>query len=446
MIDGNESESARLFIAQIIKGSLLVSFGTIIYTLCNFLFKFFLLRNWTPDEYGIFTLVLTIVGVVGVFAEFSLNTSATVFIARKGESKDRLRVISAVSVSYVLLVTCSFLATFVIVFLLPSEYAALQIFKQHFGLIWILIFVTGLAAISYGIARGYKRLSFEAAAKAGSGFAMVGVLALLLASLSRFGIEASLGILVISQAVVPLIVVILFARTLTRSNEIGLVKRGLNYVGTLKFPDILGVLRFSFFMSGLGVLGIILSSIDKLIIPAVLSTEMLGFYSGAYFIVSIPKVITGSVATTIQPYVSERSHNLRDAKRVYLAFLSMIAVIAIVGYGAMIVFAGETLFLLPSEYSWIAHVVQILLVGMLLSDVFLFNATFISSLRLTKGIRQLILAMFTAVLINIALNLVLIPRLGIEGAAYAATVSFAFLAAASILQVMFVEKLGATMA
>jgi len=52
-------------------------------------------------------------------------------------------------------------------------------------------------------------------------------------------------------------------------------------------------------MSGIGIMAIILSSIDKFMIPLYLSTEMLGFYSGAYFIVGITKVITGSIITAI---------------------------------------------------------------------------------------------------------------------------------------------------
>jgi stage V sporulation protein B len=175
-------------------------------------------------------------------------------------------------------------------------------------------------------------------------------------------------------------------------------------------------------------------------IPTFLSIEMLGFYAGAYLIVGIPKIITHNIATALIPFASEKSDNLDGAKREYFAFLTLFLLLSAIGYALFIYFANFSLILLPSEYSWITPVIQILLVGMFFSDIFLLNATFISSLRKEKILKEILIFIAFVVVINIVLNYIFIPKLGIEGAAISTAISFILIGAISMVQVVKMSK------
>ena len=235
------------------------------------------------------------------------------------------------------------------------------------------------------------------------------------------------------------IIFFLYKRRVVSTNPGISTKRVLGYLKKIKFSDILSVLTFSFYMSGISMLTVVLFSIDKFMIPTFLSTEMLGFYGGAYFVVAIPKIITGNFATAIQSFVPEKSDNVGDAKREYFTFLTLFLLLVAIGYGLFVYFAKFSLILLPSEYNWITPVIQILLVGTFFSDVFSLNATFISSLRKEKILKQIMVFLGFVVVINIALNYVLIPKLGIEGAAIATAVSFILIGVISMMQVVKVR-------
>lgn len=183
-------------------------------------------------------------------------------------------------------------------------------------------------------------------------------------------------------------------------------------------------------------LTVMLFSMDKIMIPTFLSTEMLGFYGGAYFIVAIPKLITHNLATALIPFASEKSDNHGDAKREYFAFLALFIALAIIGYGFFIYFAKLSLILLPADYNWVTPIIQILLVGMFFSDVFSLNSAFISSLKKEKVLKQMMLFFTFVVAINVVLNYILIPKLGIEGAAIATAISFILIGVISMLQVI----------
>ena len=170
-------------------------------------------------------------------------------------------------------------------------------------------------------------------------------------------------------------------------------------------------------------------------IPWLLSTEMLGFYGGALLIAMIPKVFTGTLATSLQAYAATESKDAKQVKKQYLRFLSIFSLLAVIGYGLAIILAQYAVLLLAEEYHWVTMVLRILLVGMFFSDIFSLNATFISAIMHKKAIRRIIVVLVIAVPINVVLNYFLIPVRGIEGAALSTTIVFIIIGAASIIEI-----------
>lgn len=437
MLNLNEIKKSKVFITQIIKGATFLSVGTIVYALCQFVFKYFLLHTWSPREYGTFTLIITIVGVLGIFTEFNLNATTTIFLAKDLKNPENKKTLLSVLISFLLLILICLSVTLILVYFTNFNSPVLETFRHYFALIWLLVIATGITAIGYGLVRAYKRMDYEAISKTISGLVTVGILALIVYAFSKCSIEFSVIILIIAQVFAFLVIIFFLLKKRVVSENPGISpKKVLEYLKRIKLSDISSVLTFSFYMSGISMLTVVLFSIDKFMIPTFLSTEMLGFYAGAYFIVAIPKIITGTFATALIPFVSEKSDNVGDAKRGYFAFLTLFMFLVMIGYGLFIYFANFSLILLPSEYNWITPIIQILLVGMFFSDVFSLNATFISSLRKEKILKQIMIFFGFVVVINIALNYMLIPKLGIEGAAIATAISFILIGVISMLQVM----------
>lgn len=437
MLNLNEIKKSKVFVTQIIKGATFLSVGTIVYALCQFVFRYLLLHTWSPKEYGIFTLTITIVSILCIFTEFNLNATTTIFLAKDLKNPGNKKTLVSVSISFLLLILICFSVTLILVYFANFNSPVLVTFRHYFELIWLLVIATGTTAISYGLVRAYKRMDYEAISKVVSGLTMVGLLALVIHAFSKSSIKASVVILIASQILAfSVIISFLLKKRVVSINPSVSAKKVLEYLKKIKFSDISSVLTFSFYMSGISMLTVVLFSIDKFMIPTFLSTKMLGFYSGAYFIVSIPRVITGNLVTALIPFASEKSDNVDDAKRQYLAFLTLFLIFATIGYCLLIYFANFFLILLPSEYNWVTPIIQILLVGMFFSDFFSLNATFISSLKKEKVLKQIMIFLGFVVIINIVLNYMLIPKLGIEGAAIATTISFILMGAISMVQVI----------
>jgi len=433
----NEIKKSKVFITQIIKGATFLSVGTIVSAFCLFIFKYFLLHTWSPQEYGIFTLIITIVGVLVIFTEFNLNATTTIFLAKDLKNSENKKTLVSVLILFLLLISVCLSITLSIVYFTNFSSPVLETFRDYFMLIWLLVIATGITSIGYGLARAYKRMDYEAISKATSGLIMVGFLALVIHVFSKYDIEYSVIILIISQIFASLVIIFLLIkkRVVSINPDIS-VKKFFEYLKKMKLSDISSVLTFSFYMSGLSMLTVVLFSIDKFMIPAFLSTEMVGFYAGAYFIVAIPKIITHNLATALIPFASEKSDNVGDVKMEYFAFLTLFLLLAGIGYGLFIYFANFSLILLPSEYNWVTPIIQILLVGMFFSDIFSVNAAFIASLRKEKILNQIMIFLGFVVIINILLNYMLIPKLGIEGAAIATAISFILIGVISMMQVV----------
>jgi len=434
------SKDARQFILAILRGASFLAIGVVVLSICNLLMKYILFRTWTPEAYGVFTLILTIASILNVATEFNLNSTTTIILAKDVKNTENKKTVASVLVSFLLL-TLVYIAVTLALFNVPGlDSPTFRVGRGYFGLLWLYVILLGINAIMYGVVRAYKRMNLEAASKIMSGLVMVGTLAFVLNYVSILSIAQSVEIIAFSQIMGGLFLVYLVNRGTTGSETGGMIQRVLNSSMILKASDLRSVLRFSFYLSSISVPLIVLSSMDRLMVSSLLSTEMLGFYGGALFIVAFPKLVTGSVAASIQPYISEVSSDLTHARRQYSAFLRFFLIVAALGYGALILIANYTLMLLPSSYSWITSVVRILLVGMLLSDVFQLNATFICSLRLAHEIRRMTLILLFVIIADVLLNLVLIPPFGLEGAAAATSLSFLALAITSSVQVHTIDR------
>jgi len=167
-----------------------------------------------------------------------------------------------------------------------------------------------------------------------------------------------------------------------------------------------------------------MSNADKYIIVALYGETVLGLYSVGYTLASyIGNMIMFSLAYAIIPiYVEIYEKDGKEKTEEFLKKIMHYLIIAIIpmvlGYFAV---AKELFITLASEkYSSAATFSPIILIG---SFLLAMNSVLNAGLYLQKKTMTMLLIMLIATVLNISLNLILLPRIGIMGAAVAALIT-----------------------
>ena len=171
--------------------------------------------------------------------------------------------------------------------------------------------------------------------------------------------------------------------------------------------------------------GVMHNSIDRVILEKYVSMDQLGIYSLGYQIGMVMNIIVASVNKAWQPnYFDLMSSDTHDKayenRRMFALWMIGIGSICLIG----MLWTTEFLILLtPKNFHAAAGVVPIIIMGYFFHGMYFFAVSPIFQFKKTKMLPFLTGA---AALLNITLNLFLIPAFGIYGAAYATLISFAF--------------------
>lgn len=178
------------------------------------------------------------------------------------------------------------------------------------------------------------------------------------------------------------------------------------------------------FVSSLG--GLSFNWVDSLVIGLFMTSAAVGSYEVGWRVTSVPLILTGAIATTIFPKIS--SKDLKSEKKSIGNLISSVVVPAVIFiiptfFGAYL-FADEILrYVFSPEYTN-ASSALVILVG---SQVFqAFYMVFGRALRALDYIEQSVKMEVVAIIINVTLNITLIPLLGLIGAAVATTTAILF--------------------
>jgi stage V sporulation protein B len=188
---------------------------------------------------------------------------------------------------------------------------------------------------------------------------------------------------------------------------------------------------YLFFFAGLG--WNLINSVDRIMVKYYLPAEQLGFYAMASIVVTALSIVSSTAGTALIPSLSaacvtgdERLFRRQIVSTARISLAAMVPVTAAVFVGAPDLFA----IVLP-RFGPSADLMRILvLIGFIDILCRISWAALVAHGRggLAAG------AYVTAALLNVALNRLLIPRIGTAGAAIATLATFVFLAA--VLQTM----------
>ncbi|MGE6791808.1 flippase [Pseudomonas guineae] len=168
------------------------------------------------------------------------------------------------------------------------------------------------------------------------------------------------------------------------------------------------------------------SSIDRWMLASMAGVDDVGLYSVAFRFSSLAFFVATAFGMAWSPYaVKLRSDYPQDYRKIYAQVLLILLVVMLSVAGTVALFSGEILGLfLPPEYSGAAIPLAILCFTTVLQASQQVTAIGISLANRTKVFAYLV---WVAAVLNIGINWLLIPALGVVGAAWATVLAYVFL-------------------
>jgi O-antigen/teichoic acid export membrane protein len=209
-----------------------------------------------------------------------------------------------------------------------------------------------------------------------------------------------------------------------------LVYRKVLVLNAFNWEFLQTVLAFGFPLVVYEISSVILDSGDRFLIRNYLGAEQLGFYSAAYNLSSYAQIsLMVPINLALVPIYMKLWVN--KGKRETQAFLSksldMFLLVAI-GMCCVVTLISRDLvvFLASKKFESSYRLLPILIVGLFIYSVHIFLT---AGLLIYKKTFLMARQVIYATLLNIGLNIILLPRIGLAGAAWATLLSYAFLIA-----------------
>ncbi|MEE8168508.1 MAG: flippase [Candidatus Hydrothermarchaeales archaeon] len=406
---------------DLLKGSIILASSNLLVRVAGHIYRILMGRMLTPYEFGLLNLALPLQYLILVLTSAGVAPSVAKFVAEqeaKGDFKRRDSIISSSLVFFTLL-------GFLLGFLFYALASPIGVYVFHDLNVILPLKVSSIAlgfgflvAAYTGVFQGYKRMDYMgltlvleqvlrivfAFALVYSGFSVIGAI---------WG--STLGFVV----AVP-IAYLLFKRIGQRFSNCSI-------------RDFEEVFRFSLPVSATALAGFTLAYADVLLLGVYLTPEEVGIYSAASPTSRLILAFTTAIYATLLPSISElkAKKKVGEIKRyiVYAYKMAFAVLLPVVAFS--ILFSSTIISLLfGSAYIMASASFKVLIVGAAFFGIFMVNSGIFQGLG--KPVVPLRILAFAAVF-DIFLNIMLIPRYQILGAAYATSISFVFAGITSTL-------------
>lgn len=264
-----------------------------------------LARVLSAADYGLFGMVVAIAALIQSLTDFGL---AWAIVQRKEITRaqvDSLFLINTVS-GLLLWVICAFSGKFLVSFYHRSELAGIA------SLLGASFFFSGCAAQPLALLR--RQMRFKEITLYDQWSTLAGAITGVTAALSGLGYWALVIQLVAQQLVFALLLLLLgdYRPKLPRDSQ-----------------GLASLLSFGGYMAGYSAINYFSRNLDNVLVGRFWGAEQLGYYSRAYFLMTLPTLLASGMLTAVMiPALSALQH---DRKRMEAAFLRSIRWISLLG-------------------------------------------------------------------------------------------------------------------
>lgn len=411
------SEIVSKSLQKIAKGSTVVFIGTIVSLLLGFLARIIMVRFSTQSEYGVYSLALTIVSICTTVSALGLEEGATRYIAYLRGKNEKKGIQDTIFSSIILgLIVSTSVAGLIF---LASDYLATKIFDEPdisfiLQIMAISIPFTVLINIIVSIFRGFDKASIRVYL---NNILRPSLYLFLLGAMVLFNrsFVEMVSVYVISLLIAFLVLIVYFIR----NAPIELIWKQVHINHNTE-----KLFRFSIPLLTISLLFTVMSWTDTLMLGYFKTAETVAAYNAAYPLANLLSTGISSIGFIYMPVISHLYSNNQitdlgiinesSTKWCFIFTLPIFFILFVFPEFILNIFYG-------SQYVRASSVLQILALGFIVNSLFGLNYY---TLMATGKSRLLMNCSLISAVANIVLNLILIPPLGMFGAAIASATSF----------------------
>ncbi|MFD1588587.1 oligosaccharide flippase family protein [Halorientalis brevis] len=397
-------------IRDVVKGASVVTLGLFLELLIAFVAQVVAANYLSVADFGGLTAGTALLDLGAIVGGLGLASGLTRYLPRVDEAEKRMLVLASVGMA---LVTSTLLGAAVA---LNASFIASTVFGNPNVTVSIRVFGAAipfatLLNVAVGGIRGQERSTYWVFVK-NIVHPIVRITLVVGAVLYGLGQAGLAGAYAVPYAVSALIGLVLLHRTLPRSRA------------PLNRDRVEAVTRYSLPFTVSEISGFIYRSIDIFLILYYIGDAATGIYGVAYAAVSFMGVFSTAFNFLATPIASrlENDAAVDDAMEMFRAVVRWLIVASVCALVPLGVFATDFIVnIYGSKYADGGIVLTVLAVGFAAKNVLSINNSILEAVGRSK-----ILSFNSALaaVTNLALNVVLIPRFGIIGAALATTASF----------------------
>jgi O-antigen/teichoic acid export membrane protein len=402
---------------KIAKGAGIVLIGTIVSLLLGFIGRVVLIRFTTQCEYGIYSLAFTILSIFVVISTLGLGEGSTRYIAYfrgKGDKENVREVISssiriALAASIPLAAICFFASDFISVNIFHTT--GLSIPLRIFSIaIPFSVLLNVFIAIFRGFGRVDAKVYFEDILR--PILFLLFLIAVVLFNLSFIGVfYAQILSVLVTCAVFAIYI-------MAKKSKLSTGAHGVSKLMARK------LLSFSVPLLAVSTLTMVMVWTDTLMLGYFKTPDVVGLYSAAVTLAHLLSIVINSVGFLFLPIMSllYSKNQIEELKRSYAISTKWCFVGTLPLFFIFFLFPDFVLNLLfGSRYLDAAILLQVLSLGFIFNSYFGLNYYTLITAGKSKFLMQCFLI---SGVINIVLNMTLIPAFGAVGAAIASATSF----------------------
>ncbi len=388
----------------IIAGSLILTLSNVVVRFLSYVYRIVMARMLDPHSYGVLNLALPLQYMVILLTSSGIAPTIAKFVSEKKAKKEELGSLIESNLFYY----TAGGALIGLLFFAFSPVLGNWLFKDQAATTLLMISSIAipfaiLVSVYTGVFQGFKKVNFMGGVLVFEQTARIGFAVLLVAM--GYGVIGAIW-----GSTFGFIIAVPVAFALFKRLGTGVGRRSLE-----TFKE---VFYFSIPTSITALSSFILTYADVLLIGFFLTSLDVGIYSAASPASRLVLAFTTALYAVLLPSVSEvfAKGRVTDIKRYFklsiLAMLFLVVPATIIAF----IFSKQIITLLFTEtYVQAAFSFQILAVGMLFLSLFMTNSAIFQGMGLAKIPMKILLV---SALIDVLLNIILIPSYGIEGAAF----------------------------
>jgi len=434
--DLNYSQEIEKHLTTIAKQSGIVFTGKFIGYILGLVSNFVLARFYGPKILGQYALVLATVNIISIFTIFGFNNGLVKYISRYRVTKQTKRLNEIIKIAFIYGVLFSIIGA-ILLFLL-KDIIANNIFKDSrlvnclvYGS-WLIIPLT-LIRIFNGLYRGFKQLQYPVISNEIIKRIIFSIIIIIFALLNF----KNTSVVIVSS---------LFAQVLVIFYLIG-------KVSTLKidFRNILLIpidnnlkekkfkkefLIYSSTLILISFMGVILTRIDKIMLGIYMTSEIVGIYSIASTVAGLTTFLLASSNMIFSSVISEL-YSIKKIKMLgdlYSTITKWIIILTLPILISIIFFSDTILRFFGEIYIIGSTALIVLAFGQMIKISVGANGSILS---MSGHEKLLLINNISLAIINIILNAILIPKIGILGAAISTGISIAIINIIKVFEVKF---------